>query len=130
MDRVVRGFDPLRLLPGTPSLTVIGRKLFELNIEAVRQRYGRADDMVPDGWQIEDYQYNEPPPVPGCPSEIDSLKAMHCLIYQCSEGDVPERPLYQTLVETSQMLEQRIRDKHMAGPGAIEDLPAYQRAEW
>ena len=76
MDRVVRGlhmmspkmFDP-------PILTATGRRYFELNIEAVRQRYGRADDMLPDGWQPTHYEYREPPEVPGVPSDVDSLKA-------------------------------------------------------
>ena len=131
MDRVVRGFD---LLSGRPDLrsdlfrTHTGRELFNLNIEAVRQRYGSADDMLEDGWQVDNYQYSEPPPVPDCPPEVDSLKAMHCLIYQCSEGNVPEQPLYRTLVETSQMLEQRVLDQRKVED--VHDLPEYQRAEW
>jgi hypothetical protein len=129
MDRVVRGFDLAKPNPTRSDLfrTMRGQDLFNLNIEAVRQRYG-DDDMVPDGWSIEDYQYTPPPDVPGVPQDVDSLKALHCLIYQCSEGDVPERRLYQLLVEISQKLEARIRAEH--GADDIHDLPAYQRAEW
>jgi len=125
MDRVVRGFE----IQSSGNCTRLGRDLFKLNIEAVRQRYGDpVDEMLPDGWTPSDYVYVEPPAVPGVPSDVDSLKAMHCLIYQCSEGDVPEQSLYRILVELSQALERRVLDHHKIAD--IHDLPAYQRAAW
>ena len=133
MDRVVRGFALMQpRMFNQDSLTASGRQFFKLNIEAVQQRYGglhRADPIDDiEGGRATDYEYTEPPEVPGCPPDIDSLKAMHCLIYQCSEGDVPEQRLYQLLVEISQKLEARIRAEH--GTDDIHDMPAYQRAEW
>lgn len=107
--------------------TKIGRLLFSLNIEAVTQRY-------PD---CEDDQSNMPGTV-GCqslpmtfscrsghylsvPSLIDGYKAIRCLIYQCSEGDVPERAaVYRWLVAASGVIAGEI----------VSNTPEYEAAEW
>ena len=69
----------------------LAREMFTMNMMAVHFRYGKLDDMMPerafefawehsgDAWQV--------------------LKSLHCYLYQCSEGNVPDRPLYKELKE-------------------------------
>jgi hypothetical protein len=47
-------------------------------------------------------------------------KALKSYLYQCGEGDIPERPLYQQL----ELLKQRIGDE------IISDLQEYKAAKW
>jgi hypothetical protein len=47
-------------------------------------------------------------------------KSLCCLIYQCSEGKVPEEPLFKTLVDIKRI---------MAGC-LISRLPEYNKAFW
>lgn len=48
------------------------------------------------------------------------LKSLHCLIYQCSEGEVPEQPLFKMLDEIIEIIESNI----------IHELPEYNKASW
>jgi hypothetical protein len=89
------------------GLTRLGRELYRMNRAAVVARYGdRPDDdyqavpkfvFAPEllagetrGWAADD----------DGPASV----AVGELIYQCSEGDVPERPLYRRLVEAKARL--------------------------
>jgi hypothetical protein len=130
MDRVVHGF----VLGLSRSLSdelrnETGRRFFDLNIEALRQRYGSADDMMPEDWRPQDYTYSEPPAVPDCPPLVDSLKAIHCLRYQCTEGDVPLHKLYALLTNAGETLKRKIQTE-LRMFGEIENTPEYQRASW
>lgn len=130
MDRVVRGFALALTLPLSDELSNdLGRQLFALNVEAVRQRYGNADDMMAEGWRAEDYTFTEPPTLPDCPPLVDSYKAMQCLHYQCSEGNVPEQKLYSLLENATETVKRKIRTEHRMF-GEIEDTPEYQRSAW
>jgi hypothetical protein len=51
---------------------------------------------------------------------VEQFKAMCCLLYQCSEGKVPNTPLYGELNRAAGELAQRI----------VEDLPEYYKASW
>ena len=138
MTRVVRGIceseprgfmahDFLRVpLKSANAPTLIGRRLFSLNIEAVMQRYpdcaedpnrmpGDADSATaPETFRCEDYR-------PLTHKErIASLKALQCLIYQCSEGDIPERQEYRELRDMERRVMARI----------VEALPEYEAAPW
>jgi len=106
----------------------LGRDLYELNRQAVQCRYPQdAPDevpgaVIPDGWKwrVTSVLHNGH----GIPEDrataCDWLKALHCLSYQCSEGDVPESPLYQ-------QIDRRIRqiEAHLAC-----SLPEYDAAPW
>lgn len=116
------------------SATKIGRRLFALNIEAVMQRYpdcraqpndlpGPCDDKgnsiaheIAAAFTCE---------VPAAESvTVDELcacvKSMHCLQYQCSEGNVPETRLYKALNRAIGRVCEHI----------VSNLPAYERAPW
>ena len=145
MTRVVQAicsmgdYSPLvNLMDGTPtrqadSATKIGRRLFEMNIEAVTQRYpdckadpsglpGPVDDQ---GKSIAHdlaamFSCITPQGKLDTAELIVALKSMECLAYQCMEGNVPETDLYKALNEA-------------IGKVAIEivhRMPAYQLAPW
>ena len=113
---------------GTGSAEWIGRQLFEMNIEAVMQRYPDCRD-TPDnmpGWQgcetmAETYQ--APRLASGRlmrPALCDGYKALTCLRYQCSEGNVTETVLYKKLCECIADVANEI----------VTGLPEYDAAVW
>jgi hypothetical protein len=104
--------------------TKLGRELYALNADAVAQRYEEPMDL--ELAQSYEFAKNWSGPwlmVPGTPpaaTDVEQYKALCCLIYQCSEGDVPETKLYKLLVKHRQDLAERI----------VHDLPAYDLAPW
>ena len=89
--------------------TDIGILLYDLNEVAVNERY--CDDQ-----QAPEYNYR--PPRKSHPVVL--YKALQCLVYQCTESDVPRTELYQYL---QLVLNSLARD-------IIQDLPSYREAEW
>lgn len=66
----------------------LGMMLLDMNRRAVVARYG--DNSVE---AIEPYRYIEP--MGGHPHLLVQVyKSLRCYLYQCSEGDVPDQPLY------------------------------------
>ncbi len=63
-----------------------GQRLLALNIQAVNERYNESESV----FQPFEFHYE-------LTDEIGAYKALRCLIYQCSEGDVPKTELYKTL---------------------------------
>lgn len=117
MDRVMAAIDyaakngapvPLRfLIP--PDM--VGRKLLEMNAEALRQRYDDDNDTS--------YKHT--------PVEISLMqmcKTLHCFRYQCSEGDVPETQLYKDVMTIEEWF-----DEH-TGPDTSENRKAYDACIW
>lgn len=85
------------------------RALFDLNTEAVDQRYNEEN--------VREYpKYDVTLDV----NNYQRLKSMQCLLYQCSEGNVPESRLYK-------MLERSINRMalHIA-----EGAEQYDKANW
>ena len=94
----------------------IGCALYGMNENAVMQRYSdlKRDDLP--GPIESGYRYNDEP----LASATQIYKSLQCYMYQCSEGDVPELPLYKALEE----YRSSIAD-HM-----ITNTPEYERANW
>lgn len=116
MDRVVAAVLMIRRkttfdgLPATPeNATKIGRRLYVLNSAAVGQRY--------DENEIEGAGYTYRPIDRGEPA---FYKAVRSLLYQCSEGDVPERELFKDLERLSEQLAARY----------IKATKVYESAPW
>lgn len=103
------------------SRTMLGRMFFAINLDAVTQRYPEdTKESAPGPCDISDiheaYEFVEQQI-----SQAQGLKSMHCLLYQCSEGDVPETSeLYKALDKLSDEL-----TKQMA-----TDTPEYDAAVW
>jgi hypothetical protein len=108
--------------------TLIGRRLFTLNIEAVMQRYpdtqDNPDDMPGTVGCAEyptTYRFNGRPGA-RLPAGrlVAGFKALQGLRYQCSEGDVKGTPLYRELTDVIGTIAADI----------VERLPAYEAAPW
>jgi hypothetical protein len=101
-----------RTFAGVPvsceTAEAIGQALFQLNFDAVNQRYGEQNQSPEYKWRLSHA------------TDIQQFKAVQCLSYQCAEGDVPERPLYRELEDLERLMAAEI----------IRHLPAYEHAPW
>jgi len=70
----------------------LGKKLFEMNADAVAQRYR---EKKPDYSSADEYKFTD---VSGV-SIAQAWQSARCLRYQCSEGNVPKRKLFKQLDE-------------------------------
>lgn len=86
----------------------------DLNIQALQERYGDSKEMYKDSKYIEKIN------VIFDMDKIQLVKALQCLHYQCSEGNVPETKGYKEL-------ENVIREVIMS---IIYSMPEYDQAEW
>ena len=90
------------------------QELYIMNRNAVIQRYDEKEDSdyikLPDVVNWNDGQLDK----------YQALKSMHCLRYQCSEGNVPETKLYKLLDEIIHDWESYI----------INRMPEYEKARW
>jgi hypothetical protein len=94
--------------------SAIGRALRRMNADALTARYD-------DRWGPEELDYEFPGPSDSPP--VHWLKALHCLSYQCAEGDIPEtNPLWSELDRVGSLLK--------AGERINENSPEYERASW
>jgi hypothetical protein len=89
-------------------IKVLGAELFKLNASAVAQRYNEPEEETEFKFEWQD-----------C-NKFQALKSLQCLIYQCSEGNVPETKLYKILRECESAMKNLI----------IDDLPEYEAAKW
>ncbi len=71
---------------------LLGARLRDMNVAAVIARYGQSDEL-PGPTPLLPYQHENT----SAPSPIQVIKSLGCYLYQCSEGNIPSRPLYQSL---------------------------------
>jgi hypothetical protein len=90
--------------------------MLALNVDAYRQRYGiqtlfedNAIDLNRRNWK----PLNTSNPV-------QFFKSLQCFLYQCSEGNVPDKPLFKTLEALVGFL----------APGVNQNSRAYNAAVW
>lgn len=88
----------------------LAKDMFALNVSAVNQRYNEENPNAR-------FSYIPESPV----SLIQTLKSMHCWIYQCTEGNVSESRLYKFFTG---VLEKYVLRKIVYG------LPEYSKAKW
>ena len=99
----------------------LGQALYAVNLDAIVQRYpGDSKEHAPGPCDIseihENYRYT-PPEV----TAVQGFKSLRCLIYQCSEGDVPDvSPVYKGMEAISEILSGEIST----------DSPEYNEAAW
>lgn len=115
-DTITRAVAAMRAPGGCPSeecLTNLGKKLLDLNVRAFRERY---EDRI----TVDDGEFELDRDAAHC-SRMQLLKSLQCLIYQCSEGDIPETsPLYERMEEAEKRLMGEI----------IGEMPEYNEAKW
>jgi hypothetical protein len=100
------------------ACTLIGRRLFTLNVEAVMQRY--PDDNASEYAYTETFELLTPnnPAMHRGKALIAGYKALGSLAYQCSEGDVPQTDLYRELRTAMGAIAEQI----------VTNLPEYEAA--
>jgi hypothetical protein len=114
MDRVVYAWGEFHRLRECAQLDEIGKRLFRMNADAVAARYREQ----PDYTDAEEYRFS-PFSLMNSPL-IHQIKAVDCLMYQCSEGNVPERDDYKALIALRSFL-----------CGAfLRRLPEFEAAPW
>lgn len=86
----------------------LGLSMMQMNCDAVDARY--------DEHNLVAYQYRQE----WATTDVQALKSLGCWLYQCSEGEVPERPLYRAFRE----LEGRI------ALYIVHRMDAYEKAVW
>lgn len=91
----------------------LAQDLFKLNCNAVNQRYGegQAKEFRSLVFNFKTISLVNP---------LQVYKSLGCLIYQCSEGNIPETNLYKMLEEIQDTLARSI----------INRLPEYDKAYW
>lgn len=109
-------------LKTTENVQDLGQALYNMNINAVSQRYAHTVNeggSIPGSYDDNDnllsykFKYN---PV----GLIQALKSLQCYLYQCSEGNVEEQSLFKVL--------HTIKNHWIAK--VIRNLPEYEKAEW
>ena len=119
-----RYIDESLLVFSKESGIELGNRLYKLNVAAINHRYpdtvGKPNNMP--GSIDENGSHVPYKRVEGFPgsNKYQVLKSVQCLIYQCSEGDIPEHGLYKALRQYEFAL---CRD-------IVEGIPAYEKASW
>lgn len=65
----------------------LAQDMIKMNCQAVNFRY-ETEENKPYQWTSN---------LPNLPPLIQAIKSLDCFLYQCSEGDFPETPLYKAL---------------------------------
>jgi hypothetical protein len=117
----------------------LGQDLFDMNVDAFCERYpaeevNAATTLASLGCRtlplkcrtsypedIGEFEYYAAMPAPLTREAlIQAHKSASCLLYQCSEGDVPERPLFKALKAFTQRLAKEF----------ITIDPRWEEAQW
>jgi hypothetical protein len=98
------------------DLQRLAEDLYLMNCDAVDGRYGKGTAANDEA--------NKPTHTfrftPGGVEDIAAYKSAQCLLYQCSEADIPDRPLYQLLYNLVHAIAHHI----------IRQTPEYNTAKW
>lgn len=104
----------LSLIKDQEGVNGLGTQLWGMNEDAVKQRYGRPYNDLP-GSKVVKYKF--------VTSEADPyqlIMSIHCLGYQCAEGNVPETDLYKAVKKLEEEFEAYL----------VRTDPRYKNAKW
>lgn len=104
-------------LDDSDDLARLALDIYTLNYDAVNERYAHVKGALPGESDLS-FQFRLG--AEGLATPVQVFKSFQCLIYQCSEGDVPERPLYALLEKAASALASEI----------IRKLPQYDKCTW
>jgi len=91
----------------------LGNAMFALNVRAVEARYrpGTATQF-----RKLDYRYERCYAI----GKIQGLKNLDCWMYQCTEGTIPEDPLYKLMEQIADSIRRSL----------VSRMPEYEKATW
>jgi|SRR5215471_11129528 len=127
IDRVVKAFS-LHYPDHQPDLNEIGRMMVAMNASALNQRYTKAQVeeawgfIEPDAYTYTEHEDDKP--------NLAMLKALHCFIYQCSEGNVPDCDLYKRVQAVEKGLTEYVCRVYKCKPDDIYNVPDYNELPW
>jgi len=127
LNDVVRGF--LQVGFAHDKANWLGNLYTKLNASAVRQRYGRnaASERRPFSWDGASLDQTEA-------GMATVIKAVHCLHYQCAEGDIPTKSAHELLAALAVVLEAEFMVTYYPGANretfCIDCLEVYDAAPW
>jgi hypothetical protein len=78
------------------SCSELAHKMFDMNVAAVKARYGEVEG---EGFLFPPFEYLFTPA-----TQIEVIKAIKAWKYQCTEGRVPELALYKAMTEVHCLL--------------------------
>ena len=78
------------------ELTAFGRAIWLMNVDALKARYPK-DDWAEERKEAQAYSFRDRSGV----SKTQMYKSCRCLIYQCSEGNVPNTQTFKDVNELS-----------------------------
>ena len=117
MNRIAEYLEGKSETPkGSASAQQIGAELYQMNKDAVTYRYPQCSEDDLPGFDLRGWSWEAAEPA----TDEQTYKYIQCLLYQCSEGDVPETPLYEWLTEEGRDLAEII----------VRNTEAYQAAKW
>jgi hypothetical protein len=92
--------------------------MLAMNLDAFRQRYGIHALLTEDLNSVDLDRKNRLPLDAFSPMQL--FKSLQCFLYQCSEGNVPEKSLFKALEALSNLL----------APAINQESPEYDAAIW
>jgi len=97
----------------------LANDMFRLNVSAVNQRYGPGEAAK---FRPLDFQYSSVVwwGDSAIANACRALKSLHCWQYQCSEGNVPETPLFKMFEEVESAIARWL----------VGTMPEYEQADW
>jgi hypothetical protein len=119
MHRVVQALDLIKhaddyLELGDKIKTLAGQRLFAMNNDALRERYG--DRYPEDLTDPAHYQYQHVEATPGA-----LYRAVACFTYQCMEGNVPSSELYKLVAKVEEQLAATITGEPVDSPTLVDN---------
>ena len=82
------------------------KKLYDLNVEALRQRYpGDYNEMIQPFIEIPNLVYE---------SDEQKYQSISCFLYQCSEGKVPSKKIYKDVEKFQNIVARAIADRRVS----------------
>lgn len=79
-------------LSNSDDLAKLAGQLYQLNCDALDARYGQGTAARDTEGRPAEFPFQFTPT-----TGVAALKAIQCWSYQCSEGDVDQRPLFKTM---------------------------------
>ena len=108
MDHVIYGYSKIGIA-FAGSVDAAGRQFYKQNLDAVLQRYPKdTKETAPGPGDLSNIHENYRFQHHSNNNLLNSYSAIQCLIYQCSEGDVPTREGYRDLERLRAWIADRI----------------------
>lgn len=122
---MARAIDAVAHVAGD-AVPLTATQLFEMNKRALEARYpGRYPEMKKYRKRFK----HTASPLNTKAELCAALKSLHCYLYQCAEGDVPDELLYQHCNSAATALEPLAGYDRSGKPGSIQP-PEYEAAPW